>query len=77
MGYDPSNTGSIGLVRTDGTCNGNLPSGQQSPNLWRFDTSCFPLPTGCAFGNAGKNVPIGPGGVGGDNGASQGFCSPA
>ena len=65
MGYDPSNTGSQGLTRTDRTCNGNLPSGQRSVNLW-FDTSCFPLPTGYAFGNSGKNVLIGPGGVGGD-----------
>jgi len=65
MGYDPSNTGSIGLVRTDRSCNGNLPSGQQSPSLW-FDPTCFPLPTTYAFGNAGKNVLLGPGGVSSD-----------
>jgi hypothetical protein len=65
MDYDPSNTGSIGLVRTDRTCNGNLPSGQQSPDLW-FNTNCFPLPTTYAFGDSGKNVLIGPGGVSGD-----------
>jgi hypothetical protein len=62
MDYDPSNTGSIGLVRTDRTCNGNLPSSQQSPSLW-FNPNCFPLPSGYAFGNSGKNVLIGPGGV--------------
>ncbi len=62
MGYDPSNTGSIGLVRTDRTCDGNLPSGQRSPASW-FDASCFPLPSGYAFGDSGKNVLIGPGGV--------------
>ena len=62
MGYDPSNTGSVGLVRTDRTCNGNFPSGQRSADNW-FDASCFPLPSGYAFGNAGKNVLIGPGGV--------------
>ena len=62
MGYDPSNTGSIGLVRTDRTCNGNLPSSQRSPDLW-FNTSCFPLPTGYAFGDSGRNVLLGPGGV--------------
>ncbi len=62
MGYDPSNTGSIGLVRTDRVCDGNLPSGQRSPDLW-FDINCFPLPNGYAFGNSGKNVLIGPGGV--------------
>jgi outer membrane receptor protein involved in Fe transport len=65
MGYDPSNTGSQGLTRTDRVCNGNLPSGQRSVNLW-FDTSCFPLPTGYAFGNSGKNVLVGPGMVDGD-----------
>lgn len=65
MGYDPSNTGSIGLVRTDRTCDGNLPSAQRSPDLW-FDTSCFPLPTGYAFGDSGRNVLIGPGGVSSD-----------
>lgn len=62
MGYDPSNTGSIGLVRTDRACNGNLSSGKRSPDLW-FDTTCFPVPTGYAFGNSGRNVLIGPGGV--------------
>ncbi len=65
MGYDPSNTGSQGLTRTDRVCNGNLPSGQRSVNLW-FDVSCFPLPSGYAFGNSGKNVLVGPGLVGGD-----------
>jgi hypothetical protein len=62
IGYDPSNTGSVGLVRTDRTCDGNLPSGQRSPDLW-FDINCFPSPNGYAFGNSGKNVLIGPGGV--------------
>ncbi len=62
MGYDPSNTGSIGLVRTDRTCDGNLPSSQRNPALW-FNTNCFPLPTTYAFGDAGKNILIGPGGV--------------
>ncbi|HLM98543.1 MAG TPA: TonB-dependent receptor [Bryobacteraceae bacterium] len=65
MGYDPSNTGSQGFVRTDRVCNGNLPSGQRSINLW-FDPSCFPLPSGYAFGNSGKNVLVGPGMVGAD-----------
>ncbi len=65
MGYDPSNTGSQGLLRTDRTCNGSLPSGQRSVNLW-FDTSCFPLPSGYAFGNSGKNVLVGPGMVDAD-----------
>ncbi len=65
MGYDPSNTGSQGLTRTDRVCDGNLPSGQRSVNLW-FNTNCFPLPSGFAFGNSGKNVLVGPGMVGAD-----------
>ena len=73
MGYDPSNTGSIGLLRTDRTCNGNLPSGQRSINNW-FDTSCFPLPTGYAFGNSGKNVLLGPGGVTSDTALRKMFA---
>jgi hypothetical protein len=73
MGYDPSNTGSIGLLRTDRTCNGNLPSGQRTINNW-FDTSCFPLPTGYAFGNSGKNVLLGPGGVTSDTALRKMFA---
>jgi len=65
MGYDPSNTGSQGLTRTDRVCDGNLPSGQRSVNLW-FNPNCFPLPSGYAFGNSGKNILVGPGMVGGD-----------
>ncbi|HLK21748.1 MAG TPA: TonB-dependent receptor [Bryobacteraceae bacterium] len=65
MGYDPSNTGSQGLTRTDRVCDGNLPSGQRTVDLW-FNPDCFPLPTGYAFGNSGKNVLIGPGQVNGD-----------
>ena len=62
MGYDPSNTGSNGLVRTDRIANGNLPSGQRSPDLW-FDINAFPLPAPYTFGNAGKNILEGPGAV--------------
>lgn len=65
MGYDPSNTGSQGLTRTDRVCDGNLPSGQRTVDLW-FNPNCFPLPSGYAFGNSGKNVLIGPGQVNGD-----------
>jgi hypothetical protein len=60
MGYDPSNTGSIGLVRTDRLANGNLPPSQRTPDLW-FDINAFPVPSGLSFGNAGKNILIGPG----------------
>jgi hypothetical protein len=60
MGYDPSNTGSQGLMRTDRIGNGNLPPSQRTPNLW-FDVNDFPVPGCLCFGNAGKNILEGPG----------------
>lgn len=60
LGYDPSNTGDQGLVRTDRIANGNLPGSQRGPNLW-FDTNAFPFPAAYTFGNAGRNILIGPG----------------
>jgi Carboxypeptidase regulatory-like domain/TonB dependent receptor len=62
MGYDPSNTGSNGLLRTDRTANGNFSPGKRTPDLW-FDINAFPVPNGYAFGNAGKNILDGPGGI--------------
>jgi len=58
MGFDPSNTGSQGLLRTDAIGNGHLAN--PSPNLW-FNINDFPLPTCNCFGNAGKNILEGPG----------------
>ncbi len=60
LGYDPSNTGDQGVVRADRTADGNLPRGQRDPNLW-FDINAFPLPAPYTFGNAGRNILIGPG----------------
>lgn len=60
IGYDPSNTGSQGLLRPNRIGNGNLPRGQRSPNLW-FDIKAFSLPVPYTFGNAGRNILIGPG----------------
>jgi len=60
MGYDPSNTGSNGRLRTDRIANGNFSPGKRTPDLW-FDINAFPVPTGYAFGNAGKNILDGPG----------------
>jgi len=37
----------------------NLPSGQRSPERW-FDTTAFVLPPAGEFGNAGRNIVIGP-----------------
>jgi hypothetical protein len=58
MGYDPSNTGSQGLMRTDRIGNGDLP--HPSPALW-FNVNDFPVPTCACFGDAGKNILEGPG----------------
>ena len=60
MDYDPSNTGSNGLLRTDRIADGNLPPDKRTPDQW-FDINAFPLPTGYTFGNAGKNILEGPG----------------
>ncbi|HZR58868.1 MAG TPA: TonB-dependent receptor [Terriglobales bacterium] len=62
MGFDPSNTGSFGLARTDRICNGNLSGGKRSINNW-FDVNCFPLPAQYTWGDSGKNVLEGPGEV--------------
>jgi hypothetical protein len=60
IGFDPSNTGSQGLLRADRVGNGNLPSGQRSPDLW-FDINAFASPADFTFGNAGRNILTGPG----------------
>lgn len=60
MGYDPSNTGSSGLLRTNRIGNGNLPRAKRTPNLW-FDVTQFPVAAAYTFGNAGKNILDGPG----------------
>lgn len=60
LGYDPSNTGDQGLVRPNRIANGNLPRGDRKPENW-FDASAFTLPAPYTFGNAGRNILIGPG----------------
>jgi len=60
LGFDPSNTGSQGLVRPDQIRNGNLPRDQRSPDKW-FDIDAFTPPSSFTFGNAGRNSLIGPG----------------
>jgi hypothetical protein len=60
LGFDPSNTGTQGIVRPDQLRDGNLPRSQRSPNSW-FDINAFAIPSGFAFGNAGRNVLTGPG----------------
>jgi hypothetical protein len=58
MGYDPTNTGSQGLLRTDRI--GNRDLSHRSPTLW-FNVNDFPVPSCYCFGNAGKNILEGPG----------------
>lgn len=58
--FDPSNTGSPGLQRSNQIGSGHL--AHPTPNLW-FNINDFPAPNcpnGC-FGNAGKNILEGPG----------------
>jgi hypothetical protein len=60
IGFDPSNTGSPGLERSNQIGTGAL--AHPSPTLW-FNPNDFPIPNcpnGC-FGNAGKNILEGPG----------------
>jgi hypothetical protein len=62
IGYDSSNTGDQEAVRaelvTQGV-SGNLSRGQRKPNNW-FNANAYTVPTGYAFGNAGRNTLIGP-----------------
>ena len=61
IGFDPSNTGSPGLQRSNQIGNGRL--SDATPSLW-FNVNDFPVPNcpnGC-FGNARKNSLEGPGG---------------
>lgn len=51
---------SIVPLRADRVGNGNLPSGQRSPDLW-FDINAFASPADFTFGNAGRNILTGPG----------------
>ena len=60
LGFDPSNTGEQGIVRANRVGNGNLPSGQRTPDLW-FDINAFPIPDDFTYGNSGRNVLVGPG----------------
>jgi hypothetical protein len=55
-----TSTANTGAARPNRIANGNLPSDQQSVTRW-FDKSAFTTPTLYNFGNAGRNVLIGPG----------------
>jgi len=73
IGFDPSNTGSQGLMRSNQIGSGHLAN--PTPNLW-FNINDFPVPTcpsGC-FGNARKNILEGPGEKGADLSARKFFA---
>ena len=55
-----TSTANTGAARPDRIGNGNLPSDQQSINNW-FDKTAFIAATPYNFGNAGRNILIGPG----------------
>lgn len=57
LGFSTANTGD---PRPDRLSDGNLPSDQRSIQHW-FDTSAFAAATPYDFGNAGRNVLVGPG----------------
>lgn len=57
LGTAAANTGA---ARPDRIANGNLPSDQRSITQW-FDKAAFVSPTPYNFGNAGRNILIGPG----------------
>jgi hypothetical protein len=65
-----ANTGTF--TRPNRVCNGNLPSSEQTVQRW-FDIDCFVAPPPYTFGNAGRNILIGPGLGTWDLGASKDF----
>jgi hypothetical protein len=58
LSTDPSSTGTT--ARPNRVGDGNLPKDQQSRTHW-FDTSAFAVPACVCFGNAGRDILIGPG----------------
>jgi hypothetical protein len=55
-----TSTANTGAARPNRIADGNLPSDQRSVNRW-FDKSAFTAPAPYNFGNAGRNILIGPG----------------
>src|SRR5262245_49297083 len=58
-GIDRANIGAGPAQRPDLVRDPNLPRGERNPEKW-FDTSPFLQPAPFTFGNAGRNVVIGP-----------------
>jgi outer membrane receptor protein involved in Fe transport len=66
-----ANTGTF--TRPNRICDGNLPSSKQTINAF-YNTSCFVAPPLYTFGNAGRNILIGPGLGTWDLGADKDFA---
>jgi hypothetical protein len=60
LSTDVAGVGSFNTQRPDRIDDGNLSAGERSPDRW-FDTSAFQIPAAGTFGNAGRNILIGPG----------------
>jgi hypothetical protein len=65
-----ANTGTF--TRPNRVCDGNLPGSQRTIAEW-YDTACFVAPPPYTFGNAGRNIIIGPGLETWDLGADKDF----
>ena len=57
-----TSTANTGAPRPDRIADGNLPGDQRTVNAW-FDKGAFVAPAQYNFGNAGRNILIGPGSV--------------
>ena len=57
---DVAVVGAYTAQRANRIADGNLPSGQRTPDRW-FDTSAFTTPAAGTFGNSGRNILDGPG----------------
>ena len=65
-----ANTGTF--TRPNRVCDGNLPADKQTIHKW-YDVACFVNPPLYTFGNAGRNILIGPGLFAWDLGADKDF----
>jgi hypothetical protein len=68
-----TSTANTGAPRPDRTKDGNLPSDVRSVNNW-FDKTAFTAPPLYNYGNAGRNVLIGPGAFNVDGSLFKSFC---
>ena len=74
LNFNPANT-NVGDARPNRIADGNLPSDQRTVQRW-FDTAAFIAGPSYVFGNAGRNIIIGPGAVNTDFSAFKSFGIP-